>query len=176
MKIGIACLYCDFRDQESQTLTNILGSLLEQFLGMLPQAPREVIEILESIQKQNKKLDTRSALIMLNHTLKHFQCTFVCIDGLDELKHETRAEVLDVLRAELSAISRLFLTGRPHIQDEVGRRLRIAQEGAIEIVASLDDIQGYLNHQIEKDRNPYAMNEQLKAEILSTIKEKSKGM
>ena len=35
-KVGIAYLYSDYRDQNAQTLLPILGTLLQQFLSVIP--------------------------------------------------------------------------------------------------------------------------------------------
>jgi len=51
--------------------------------------------------------------------------TFICIDALDECVPEHRAKVLDSLNQILqrSPDTRIFVTGRPHIRPEIGRRL-----------------------------------------------------
>ncbi|KAF7114203.1 hypothetical protein CNMCM5793_007781 [Aspergillus hiratsukae] len=41
-KIGLAYIYCDYCDQKEQTTENILGAILKQLLGILPEIPEDV--------------------------------------------------------------------------------------------------------------------------------------
>ena len=118
---------------------------------------------------------------MLVLTLQHLDCSFFCIDALDELEPRVRATLLKALQDGFgTARVFLFLTGRPHVQSEVNRIFQGHQStsNAINITANPDDIQAYLTHEIERDMdsNPDDMSEQLKAEILEGILSKAEGM
>ncbi|KAF8469994.1 hypothetical protein BDZ91DRAFT_33659 [Kalaharituber pfeilii] len=83
-KVGIASLYGNYRDQGSQTLNNILGSLLKQLLTAASHVPDTITSILESVQKQEKRADNSNVLQLLRLTLPLFDSIFVCIDAVDE--------------------------------------------------------------------------------------------
>ena len=174
--IGIACLYADYRDQSNQNLVNILGSILHQFLtcSARPHIPQGLIQILDEIQTQRRKLDQNGALAMISLILQQFNASFICIDALDELTPQTHRELLVFLKDNIKASTKIFLTGRPHIRIDVTSCL--GDQKKVDITANPDDIRQYLRHRIEQDVMPEAMNVELKAEILNIIVEKSRGM
>ncbi|KAF8421774.1 hypothetical protein EV426DRAFT_188073 [Tirmania nivea] len=83
----------------------------------------------------------------------------------EQLQHRTRT-------------TRLFFTGRPHMQSEVRTYFEIQQKQEVEIVAKKNDIRKFLHHKIAGDRqvNPDTMNEALENEILSALLRRSQGM
>ena len=177
LAIGVACLYADYRDQSNQNLVNILGSILHQFLtcSAQPHIPQELIQILDDIQTQRKKLDQNDALTMMSLILQQFKTSFICIDALDELTPQTRRELLVFLKNNIKTSTKIFLTGRPHIRLDIICYLG-DPKSEVDIAANPDDIRQYLRHRIEQDLTQEAMNVELEAEILNVIVEKSRGM
>ncbi|KAF8456509.1 hypothetical protein BDZ91DRAFT_839604, partial [Kalaharituber pfeilii] len=173
-KVGIACLYGDYRDQGSQTLNNILGSFLKQLLTAASQVPDTITSILESVQKQEKRVDNCDVIQILRLTIPLFDSIFLCIDAVDELEPQTRISLLKVIRSEFST-ARIFLTGRPHVRSEIDKCLEMERRNDIEIMADQGDIKKCLLHHLALDTHPDAMNEELENEILSTILEQSQG-
>ena len=98
------------------------------------------------------------------------------MDALDELEPRTWFALLKALHPDFGTV-RIFNTGRPHIQPEVGGAIQ-TQLDAMHITADGRDIRGYLTHEIEEDMNinPEDMNDQLKKEIIETITSKAGGM
>ena len=138
----------------------------------------EVERKLDAIQKQNRHVEQDEVLLILKQALSTLETGFVCMDALDELEPRIRKQLLSTLQtlqAECRSI-RVFLTGRPHIQLEVNESLGIQEGDSVSISAEADDIRAYLIHEIEQDRDPCAMNEELKEEILDVIISKSEGM
>lgn len=176
--MGIALFYCDYRDQKSQTLVNILGSLLQQLLLMTPQIPNEVQKKLESIRTHRKKVEAEDISQMLEITFPEFHQVFICIDALDELEPRTRFSLLASLGREF-ANARIFLTGRPFVQQDIKSSFEPQNLlDSITITANSEDISLFLSNEIEVENriNPHAMNSKLKEEIMSRIISGSKGM
>ncbi|KAF8453566.1 hypothetical protein BDZ91DRAFT_748812 [Kalaharituber pfeilii] len=173
-KVGIAWLYGDYRDQGNQTLNNILGSFLKQLLTAASQVPDTITRTLESVQKQEKRVDNSDVIQILRLTLPLFDSIFVCIDAADELEPQTRISLLKVIRSEFST-ARIFLTGRPHVRSGIDKCLEMERRNDIEIMADRGDIEKCLVHHLALDTHPDAMNEQLKNEILSIILDQSQG-
>ena len=173
---NVAYVYCDYRDQTSQTVVNILGSVLRHLLITTPYVPETIITILESIKKKNQRAETGDISKMLKLLLPQLDRTFLCLDALDELEHRTRFTLLKALRTEFGT-ARIFLTWRSYIEPEVSGALQVQLE-AIRIAADEEDIRGFLIHEIEEDMsiNPGDMNEQLREEILEAIISKAGGM
>ena len=96
--------------------------------------------------------------------------TFICIDALDECMAGYRTKLLDSLNEILqrSPSTRLFVTGRPHIEGEVHRRLS-ARGTALRTTPRRDDIISYLDSRLDEDTMPDEMDSSLKADILKKI-------
>src|SRR5437879_587261 len=123
----------------------MLGAILKQLVsgGEIPK------NIHESFQKAGNEFGGRGLLPpdlveILNRTIAPLQQVFICIDALDESTPKYRRELLESLReiVRASPNTRLFLTGRPHIGDEIvkcfGKPVRIP------ISPTQDDIKSYL--------------------------------
>ena len=108
----------------------------------------------------------------LKKTIKSPLRLFICIDALDECTPKHRQELLrslrEIVRASLG--TRVFLTGRPHINDEIlecfGKALRIP------LSPTYGDIMNYLEMRLNGDTDTHAMNEELRANIKKIIPEK----
>ena len=177
-KIGIACLYADYKDQASQTLEHILGSFLHQLLTTAKEPiPVEVIQKLQDIQLRRGKVGTEDNLSLLKIRLQQLDSAFICIDALDELESKVRQQLLAKLK-NLRTDTHLFLTGRGHIESEVQKSFQVLQEYTIIISASQQDIQHFIRQQIDDDQdlNPEAMDEVLAKDIIDKIVTKSQGM
>ena len=176
-------MYADYKDQTNQTLVHILGSILRQLLTSL-QVPvpvsDEVIQKLQKIQHQGKKVGTEDILTLLKTWLHQLKNAFICIDAVDELEPKTRQQLLNILKelGSNNTRTRLFLTGRGHIESEVQKRFQVTQEYTVIISASQQDIQEFIRQQIKEDYdlNPEAMDEELAQSIIDGIIKKSQGM
>ena len=177
----VVCLYADYRDWNNQTLVHIFGCFLHQLLAgaHLLDIPVQIIEKLKEIKKRNKKVELGDVLAMLKLILEQLDGIFFCIDTLDELEPQTRRKLLDILSMQVGTkTSRLFFTGRPHMQSEVQSYFEIQHEQEVEIIAHENDIRQYLGHEIAEDRrvNPDAMTKALETEILTALVARSQGM
>ena len=170
-------MYADYKDQSNQTVVHILGSFLHQFLTTSQQPiPDEVIQKLQDIRHQGKGVETEHILALLRIRLHQFQRAFICIDATDELDPRVLQQLLKVLKDLVTNDTRLFLTGRGHIESEIQKHLQVAQRYKANITASHQDIQEFVEQQIKDDLNPDAMNKVLAKDITDAIIEKSQGM
>ena len=170
---AVACFYFDFTVQKDQSPTSTMGALLKQVVGGLEEIPEEVSQ---AYQKEKKGLGGRgprlSDIVKLLQTTSSKERTFICIDALDECVPEYRVKLLDSLNKILqnSASIRIFVTGRPHIQPEIGKRLG-GRVTSLPISTESDDMIRYLRSRLEEDTTPDAMDSSLEAEILRKIPE-----
>ena len=175
--VGIACLYADYKDKNNQTLAHILGSFLHQLLTTaLKFIPDEVIGTLKDIRQRGGKAGSEAILALLRIWLQQLKYAFICIDAVDELELEVQQEILNVLRDLGTNNTRIFLTGRSHIEGEVQKRLQITQEYRVDLTASQQDIRDFLEQKINDDRHPDAMDGKLAKDIENAIVQKSQGM
>ena len=169
----VACFYFDCAAQKEQSLTNVLGALLKQVVRGLGGIPEEISR---AYQNQNGVIGgggpPLADIVMMLQTCSSKRPTFLCIDALDECAEEYQAKLLDSLNQilENSPGTRIFVTGRPYIRPEIGRRLagRVAN---VAVGPKRDDIIRYLNTKLGEDTKPDAMDPRLKADILRKIPE-----
>lgn len=161
-------------------MVHILGSLLRQLLAT-SQEPilDEVIQKLQKIQFLGGSLGKEDALALLKIRFHQLRRVYICVDAVDELEPKVRQEVLDIYK-EFSTYNntRLFITGRDHIEGEVQKRFKVEQGYKVKISANYQDIREFVRQQIKEDEdlNPEAMDKALAQDIEDAIIEKSKGM
>jgi len=168
--IAVAGLYCDYLAQKEQSATNMLGAILKQLLERdgLSEPLRQ------AFRKEKRGFGGRAAQLLdlveiLKTTTASLPEVFVCIDGLDECLPEDRRELLESLRdiVRASPTTRVFLSGRPHIQDEIKRYFAEAIMTAV--TPTIMDIMRYLEMKLDRDSTPSAMDRSLRAKIMSVI-------
>ena len=175
--ITVAAFYCDFLTQQEQTIANIMGVILRQLVGRgeIPDYLRE------AFQKEQKVIDGRGLPLadlmrMLKLAIASLPQVFICLDALDECLPENLPGLLESLRdiVRESPRTRIFLTGRPYVGEDIQRYFSKAV--VIPISPSQDDIRNYVEMRLDMDTEPLAMNEDLRADILRVILEKISDM
>ncbi|KAI5816001.1 hypothetical protein BZA77DRAFT_264682, partial [Pyronema omphalodes] len=157
-KSCVIWVYCDYQDENQQTAENLLGALLKQVLHSIPDDLEDVIKELQTMKKENRFLDLKSVCRFLTDALGRFGNVYVCIDALDECQ-EYRILFLrslnDLLQTrKLSGrFTRVFLTGREHVDQYINNHLTGPSMCTIKLEANKEDIAKYLEHQIELDDN-----------------------
>ena len=169
----VACFYFDFATQEEQSAVTILGSMLKQVVGGLNEIPQTIVKAFRDSRRVigGQRL-ALAEIVELLQDISSSQHTFICIDALDECPARPRAGLLDSLNQILqkSPCIRIFLTGRPHIRDEV--ELHLAGKAATRsITPTKDDIVIFLQAKLKEDTIPKAMHKSLKEEIIQIIPE-----
>ena len=175
--IAVVGLYCDFLAQQEQTITNIMGAILKQLVGRggIPD------DLREAFRKGKKEFGGRGPRLtdlmrMLKIAIASVPQVFICIDALDECLPKCLPELLESLRdiVRESPSTKIFLTGRPHVGEDARRYFTSAV--VIPINPNLDDIRNYLEMRLDRDSEPEAMSNDLRADILRVIMEKISDM
>ena len=171
--VAIVGLYCDFVAEQEQSATNMLGAMLKQLVsrGGIPQHMRE------AFQRAKKEFGGRGLLLsdmveIVKKTVAFVPRLFICIDALDESPSKHRRELLGSLQeiVRVSPNTRVFLTGRPHIDNEVVGCFREALR--IPLSLTYGDIMSYLEMRLNGDPIPNAMDDELRVDIMRIIPEK----
>jgi len=145
--IAVIGLYCDFPSQQEQTTTNIIGALLKQLVGRggIPDHLRAAFEKAKmEFGGRGPRLADLTLVGMLKIVIASLPQVFLCLDALDECLPKRVREVLELLRDILweSLGMRIFLTGRPHVKEDVQRYFPKAV--VIPISPNPNDIQNYV--------------------------------
>ena len=176
--VTVAGFYFDYAAQKEQSPASMLGAVLKQVMSGLGVVPEEIAQAYE-VQKQvigGRGPQLADVVKMLQNTVS-IKRTFMCIDALDECVAGYRVKILasldQILRS--SPGTRIFVTGRPHIEAEVGKRLS-GRGTVIRITPRRHDIISFLNSRLDEDTMPEAMDDSLKADILKKIPEEVSEM
>lgn len=177
--VAVICIYCNYKEQEDQTTTNLIASLLQQLL----QTKKVLFDRVMALYKHHMNKRTRPTLHELSSLLhavaKCFSRIFIVVDALDEITETvmTRESFLVEIR-ELQSIhptTSLMVTSRhsTYIEREF--------EGAdsCEISASDEDIKRYLTTQISHGGRlaRHVKNDSnLQNAILNTLVKNARGM
>ena len=82
--IGIAYLYCNFRQQQDQQPTDLLSSLLAQFVQGQPAVPERMKSLYERHEVKRTRPSFDEISQVLQSIMTSYSRTFVLIDALDE--------------------------------------------------------------------------------------------
>ena len=173
--VGIAYLYCNFRRQHEQKPEDLITSLLKQLLQKLSAVPDSV----KILYKQHNDKQTRPPLDEILKTLESVIATFsrvyIIVDALDEcqLSGGCRPRFLSsILSLQARTGARLFATSRPIPDIEKTFKNCVS----LEILASDEDIQTYLNDHMSQLPTFVLNKRKLQEEIVTEIVKAVKGM
>ena len=177
-KVAVVFVYCDFNAQDEQTATGVLGVLLKQIVSALEPIPDQVQQAFEGSKRRagGRRLLLADTLEMLAKPLSCLRRVFLCIDALDEFPAKHRPELWESLQQIVAKCpnTRLFLTGRLHIRDEVQRYFPSTAE-MLPIISRTHDIGLYLKMRLSRDLELDAMDDELEADVLRIIPEVASG-
>ena len=171
--VAVVGLYCDFHARQEQSTINMLGAMHKQLVSRrgIPKHIRKAFREAKSAFG-GRGLQLPDMVDALKKTISTLTRLFICIDGLDECTPKHRRELIESLReiVRVSPGARVFLTGRPDIDDEIvrcfGKALRIP------LRPTHSDISSYLEMRLNGDTDPRVMNNELRADIRRLIPEK----
>ena len=175
---AVTSFYFDFAVRKELSATSVLGSMLKQMIDTMDIVPEDISR---GLRKQMNTIYGHQGqlvcIVKILQLITSSQPAFMCIDGLDECVGAQRVKILDSLEQilEKAPRTRIFLTGRPQIRDEIEERLAGRVIG-VSICPNKGDIITYLRARLAEDRTPDAMDESLEADILETIPENPSGM
>ena len=155
----------------------MLGAVLKQLAsrGGIPEYMREAFREAKK-DFGGRRLRVPDMVEILKKSIASLPRVFICIDALDECTAKHRRELLESLReiVRMSPNIRLFLTGRPHIDDEIRKYFSRALRIPLSPVHA--DIKCYLEMRLDGDTNLNAMDDELRADIMTIIPEKVSEM
>jgi Cdc6-like AAA superfamily ATPase len=173
--VGIAYLYCNFRQQKEQKLDNLLLSLLKQLvqeLGLIPGSVRSLYN-LHNRKGTRPKFEEVSKVLQL--TVPLYSHVFIIVDAMDEcddIEGDRRRLIHQIFELQKKTGANFFATSR--LVGDVEREFIGCRN--LEIQASDDDIQEYLDGHMVQLPFFIQRNLGLQDEIRRRIKNAVKGM
>ncbi|KAJ7440446.1 ankyrin repeat-containing domain protein [Mycena latifolia] len=172
--VAVACIYLNHKEREVQTPENLLASVWKQLVvdRSLPPAAHD-------LYRHHCLRDTKPSLpevfdILQSAMAQHLK-VYIIVDALDEYPEEQRNILLEHLSMLLGPTTSLMLTSRPHVTlDHM-----FPDVSGLEIKATEDDIQQYVDKQIQKSprlSRHVQTRPELHDEIKSKISSNADGM
>ena len=166
-KTGTAFLYCTYKIQDDQKVSDLFASLLGQLAVQQSMVPKSIRELYGKHRKGEKpRLSQSEIRDELCNIIKAYSRTFIVIDALDECKTDRiRNELLsEIYKLQEGSDTRLMVTFRPsiHLENPSGVT-------ELEIRADKGDMEEYLSDRMSDLRNVVQNNNELQCKIKAHI-------
>ena len=172
-RLGIAHMYCNYKETQNQVAEKMVSKLLQQLLQQMDHIPKYVQVLYEDHVKAEMRLGREEALATLRSVATSFARVFIVIDALDEcdpavlnsfIRPLTKLPDICVLVSsrDLPSIERCFASCR-----------------RLEIRANEADIRSYVQDRIEEEvelADFVNEDENLREKIICTLVQRSCGM
>lgn len=173
--IGIAYLYCNFRQQHEQKSTDLILNLLKQFIQEQPFIEESVRNLYEDHHLKRTRPSHEEIIRALQMAIISYSRAFIIVDALDECEASlaNRGGFLsDIFTLETKTGANIFATSRfnQDIEKVFHGSLRL------EIRAARVDIEEYLNRRLLNFRRLISEDLPLREEIKSKIADSANGM
>jgi hypothetical protein len=142
---GVAVMYCNYKEKDTQTLENLMASLWRQFVFCRP-----ICTGVKDLHKKHGERGTRPSIEEIMEVLRSEigsyskSKIFIVVDALDECPENVRRGLLAQLGALLPS-AQLMITSRPHIASEF-------PSTELEVRASDDDLRDYIDARLRDPR------------------------
>ena len=177
---AVAFFYCDYKDVATQDLSNILGSLAQQFAKQDEESFAKLREFYTANNPDHRldvTYDSRDLLNLLRVVTLVFDCAMIIVDGLDECGQNTPM-VVDALTSlndcEDVTVKTIFLS-----RDEVEIRERLEKYTKVSIAARSSDLRLYVGAELDlrmREKRLRIKDQSLKGHILERLVEGAEGM
>jgi hypothetical protein len=174
--IGLAYIYCNYKEQASQTLVNFLGSIVQQLIRRRKGIPDDVFSMYKFHKAQGTRPTRAEYSKMLRSVSTTFSQVYVVIDALDECDESsgTRRDLISEFTND-AANWQLLCTSR--VLGDIEQIF--AKSSRLEIRASDEDVQIYLEQSMKSEdrlgdfckKDPTLQNA-----IVQNISKNAKGM
>jgi hypothetical protein len=173
--VGIACIYCNYKDRPIQTLDNLIASLWMQLAHDLGSLDRGVKDLYKShIEKSTRP--TRGELVkVLQSEVSRYAKVFVIVDALDEISEDQARTNLVTQIHSLRPTVNLMVTSR--FLSPIAGLFENANQ--LEVSASVDDVRKYVEGRIPRENRLLHLiqkDAKLGEDIMNTIVRKSQKM
>lgn len=173
--VGVAYLYCNFRREDQQRVSDLLGSLLKQLAKGQNPLSRALIELYDRHEKKQTRPLLEDISKALHSVVASYSKVFIIVDALDE------CQAVDGCRTRL--LSEIFaLQGKFKVQLMATSRFipeiteRFKESFALEIHANGEDVRKYIDGHMDQLPSFVGCNSELQEEIKNGIIQSVQGM
>jgi hypothetical protein len=173
--IGVAYIYCNYKEHGSQSALSLLTALMKQ----LSQSQRNIPESVQRLYNDHYKQQTRPPLDEICNILRSI-CTvysrvFIVVDALDECtqKNGERGSLIDKLR-NLQAGTNVSIMATARLIPDIEQKFESATK--LEVRASDSDVRRYVAGQIQQLPNCIQHDDGLWTDVQDKITKSVDGM
>lgn len=177
--VAIAFLYCSYKERDTQTLQNLIGSLIQQVVQRNPEVPDDLRNLYNTHDKIKPPTPATPAecFSVLCNQLSNCTRVFFVIDALDECNTDTRSDICDwiqQLKTRTGNIN-MMVTSRdiPEVEEDIKPTDRL------DILANDNDIEIYVEEKIEtmsRLKRHIIKDPELRNLVKQTVRDSAKGM
>jgi hypothetical protein len=143
--VGIACVYCNYKEREAHTVVNLLASLCAQLASQHEEVSPELYDLYDTrirVRERPTQIDVER---LLDIESRRFSNVYIFVDALDECADDggTRTTFMKAIH-DLPAAVRVMITCRPHLL----KHDLDSENAVIEIRARNEDVRRYLEQRI----------------------------
>jgi hypothetical protein len=174
MNAVTACIYCNYKEENKQTVPGFIASLLKQVIQDQPQISAGVKSFYEHHKRQGTRPTLQEFTKEFQLRTKRYSRVFIVIDALDECLERDRAYLITQLQALSSTVS-LMVTSRP--LTSIKRLFKGAT--SLNICADDEDVRRYIAGRINRDSRLGVLlqgNSALQDTVVDKIIAKAGGM
>lgn len=172
--IGVASIYCNYKERDKQTHINFLASLWRQLVQDDIPLAKQVMDLYNLHHIKRTSPSFREILSILQTEISRHSTVFIVMDALDECTDHSRVSLLAELKSRQPTI-RLMVTSR--CLDNITREFNGITP--LEIGARDEDLKAYLLGRLSgEDRLARLVSKDiyLENEILEAISTKAEKM
>ncbi|KAK1477880.1 hypothetical protein CABS01_03182 [Colletotrichum abscissum] len=174
-RVGIAYVYCNFKDTERQDCHDLLSGLAKQLAQFCSAFPQSLETLYDKHQKRKTSRSTQETIDLLQVLSSCYERTFIVVDALDECDRNARQAFLpEILRLQQRSQVNIFATTREI--PEILESKEFENSISVEIRAVQEDVLRYTSDRMTRMQSFVRNNLDLQKEIRHTIAEKVNGM
>ncbi|KAI9781186.1 MAG: hypothetical protein M1839_006294 [Geoglossum umbratile] len=144
--VGIAYLYCNFRQQHQQKPEDLLSSLLKQLVQKRASMPENVKTLYEYHNRERTRPSFDEILEALKSVAAQYLRVLIIVDALDEcsVSDERQKFLSAIFNLQAKTGANIFATSR--VNDNIAKLFEVAL--SLQIRAEDEDIKSYLDGQM----------------------------
>ncbi|KAJ7581678.1 hypothetical protein C8J56DRAFT_895265 [Mycena floridula] len=180
-KIAIICIYCDYKRQEEQTPTQLLGSILKQLVQQHPSISDHLVTLHQSCLSQSAHPSITELFTALQTEVLLYSHVYIVVDALDECSESS--QVQEIFFSTQANHGLRSLSEKVHLLITSRDIFSIAQqfdgEPKIIIEAHREDLETYIKGRLAVDfklKRHIKGDTTLEAEIVEQVSSKAVGM
>jgi Cdc6-like AAA superfamily ATPase len=170
---GKAYIYCNYKREETQTVENLLKTMLRQLLQSRPLLPESVKSLYDEQKSRQTQPTLEEIRRLLRSTVASYPRVFIVIDALDECigPDDCRSRYLQEIQ-ELQKVYAVNVLATSRPLPEVRKMPPFKNSPLVQLQALDEDIQVYLDYRISK----FPSFVQLDIDLQRAIKDKIHGI